>query len=335
LTVNGGLGDDTFTVTNTIGNSTTTLNAGDGNDRVLVQAGSAGSTLNVNGQGGDDFFRVVPSADATFNFDGGPQGTAGDTLDYAGSGTVTPTGPGAGTITQAGVNPVTFTDIENVVQGPGTLQFSGPKFVVGENGVFAVITVTRAGGDAGQVSAQFATDGGTAVAGVDFTATNATVTFADGDSAPKTVKVPILNDQLVDGNQTLNLTLSNPTGGATLGTQSMAVLTILNANSPVPIIDKVQVTFGKVQKTRKVRQKVTVKNVSNLTFVGPIAVELHDLNPKITLLNRTGMNPGVPFVIVPANVAPGASFTLLFQFSNPKLKRVKFNLVMFATGGVK
>jgi Ca2+-binding RTX toxin-like protein len=38
----------------------------------------------------------------------------------------------------------------------------------------------------------------------------------------------IINDNIYEGNETLNLTLSNPTGGATLGTQQTATLTIVD-----------------------------------------------------------------------------------------------------------
>src|SRR4030095_15375590 len=56
--------------------------------------------------------------------------------------------------------------------------------------------------------------------------TSQTVSFAAGDTANKTVTIPILDDTTFEGNETVNLTLTNPTGGATLGTPSTAVLTI-------------------------------------------------------------------------------------------------------------
>src|SRR5262249_22146411 len=146
LTVNAGTGSDTFTVTNTIFGTTTTLNAGAGNDTVTVQAGAAGSTLNVNGQGGDNRFTVTPSATAPFTFD------SASLLTYKGPGTVMPTGPNAGIITAPGFNPVTFTNVTNVLAGAGTLQFSSSAFTVQENGGTAVITVTRTGGNFGAVS---------------------------------------------------------------------------------------------------------------------------------------------------------------------------------------
>ncbi|MFM6070530.1 MAG: hypothetical protein ACKPB9_02900, partial [Dolichospermum sp.] len=46
--------------------------------------------------------------------------------------------------------------------------------------------------------------------------------------------IPIVNDTQFEPNETVNLTLSNPTGGVTLGTQTTAVLTILNDDLPQP-----------------------------------------------------------------------------------------------------
>src|SRR4030095_16327948 len=79
----------------------------------------------------------------------------------------------------------------------------------------------------------FATSNDTATAGSDYTAANQTVSFANGDAADKTVTITILDDTTYEGNETVNLALTNPTGGATLGTPSTAVLTITE-NEPVP-----------------------------------------------------------------------------------------------------
>lgn len=48
---------------------------------------------------------------------------------------------------------------------------------------------------------------------------------------PKTFSVPVLDDGQVNSDHTVNLTLSAPTGGATLGAPSAAVLTVANADS--------------------------------------------------------------------------------------------------------
>ena len=119
---------------------------------------------------------------------------------------------------------LTITD--NDAAPAGTLQFSAATYSVAENGGNATITVTRTGGSAGAVGVSFATSNGTATAGQDYTATSQTVSFGNGDTANKTVSIPILDDTAVEGNETVNLALTAPTGGATLGSPSTAVLTI-------------------------------------------------------------------------------------------------------------
>jgi hypothetical protein len=114
---------------------------------------------------------------------------------------------------------------------PGSLQFSSATYSVGEAGPVATITVTRTGGTDGTVTAQYATSNGTATGGascggaVDYVNTSGTVTFVNGD-ASETFDVPICNDVAVEGNETFNVTLSSPGGGAVIGTPSAAVVTI-------------------------------------------------------------------------------------------------------------
>ena len=87
--------------------------------------------------------------------------------------------------------------------------------------------MTRTGGSSGAVSVTFATSNGTATAPGDYTAVSPiTVSFANGDTASKTVNIPISDDTTVEANETVNLALTSPTGGATLGSPSTAVLTI-------------------------------------------------------------------------------------------------------------
>ncbi|SHN57818.1 DUF4073 domain-containing protein [Desulfitobacterium chlororespirans] len=110
---------------------------------------------------------------------------------------------------------------------PGVLAFSNAAYTIGEDGGGVTITVTRTGGSNGAVSVDYATSDGTATAGSDYTATSGTLNFADGDAASKTFTVAISQDAILEGNETVNLTLSNATGGATLG-QSSATLTIMD-----------------------------------------------------------------------------------------------------------
>ena len=108
---------------------------------------------------------------------------------------------------------------------PGHLAFSAPTFKVAENSGSATITVTRTDGHDGPLTVQVSTTSGTATMGSDFSDATQTLTFADGEIS-KTFTIPILLDALVEKNEALTLTLSNPTGGAILGAQSTAELVI-------------------------------------------------------------------------------------------------------------
>ena len=109
---------------------------------------------------------------------------------------------------------------------PGALRFSQAGYSVSEGGGTATVTVQRILGDDGAVSVQYATSNGTAQAGSDYTAKSGTLSWADSDDAPKTFTVSITNDTAAEGSETINLTLSGPTGGAVLAAPSSATLTI-------------------------------------------------------------------------------------------------------------
>lgn len=114
------------------------------------------------------------------------------------------------------------------VPSPGTLQFSAPTYQVSETGGSFQVTVTRTGGGDGEVSADFATSDGTATVGVDYDSVTQTITFADGDMGNQIVEIPILEDDQIDPDETVTLSLSNPQGGATLGTNAESTLTIID-----------------------------------------------------------------------------------------------------------
>jgi uncharacterized delta-60 repeat protein len=117
--------------------------------------------------------------------------------------------------------------------GAGTLQFSRAAYRRDEipiGGVQAV-TVTRTGGSSGQVSATVTTSDGTAIVGADYAAVIGTVSFADGDTEPRSINVPITLDTIAEPDKSLTLTLSNPRGCATLGA-STATLTIVDDDRP-------------------------------------------------------------------------------------------------------
>jgi len=112
------------------------------------------------------------------------------------------------------------------------LQFASTNFSVLESGPNATITVLRTGATNSSVSVNFSTSDGTAVAGQDYVTQIGTLNFAPGDTT-KTFSITILDDAPVEADETVNLLLSNPTGGAVLSSPSTATLTIVNDDTGV------------------------------------------------------------------------------------------------------
>ncbi|HVG33668.1 MAG TPA: DUF4394 domain-containing protein [Pyrinomonadaceae bacterium] len=118
------------------------------------------------------------------------------------------------------------------VNGAEAFQFSSTVFFVSENAGVATITVTRTNGTVGGTTVNFATSNGTASAGVDYVATNGTLTFNAGETS-KTFTVPIIDDSLIEGDETVKLSLSSPSVGAVLGAPSTATLTITDREQTI------------------------------------------------------------------------------------------------------
>uniref|UniRef100_UPI0039C683D1 Calx-beta domain-containing protein n=1 Tax=Nodularia chucula TaxID=3093667 RepID=UPI0039C683D1 len=122
----------------------------------------------------------------------------------------------------------TIQDI-NYQNNPGILSFSNSEFRVNENGeAIVAVTVTRSGGSDGEVSATVTLSNGTATPVDGYDNTPITVTFAAGDTTSKIIQIPIVDDSIVESNESINLALTNPTGGATLGSQTTASLVIVD-----------------------------------------------------------------------------------------------------------
>jgi hypothetical protein len=126
------------------------------------------------------------------------------------------------TLTQAGVAPPA-----------GQIQLSTDALTVPEAVGTMAFTVTRTGGSAGAVTVAYATANGTATAVADYGPVSGTLTFADGETT-KTIPVVILDDTVDEPNETFTLTLSNATGGATLGTPVVQTVTITDDDDPMP-----------------------------------------------------------------------------------------------------
>ena len=113
--------------------------------------------------------------------------------------------------------------------------FAYPNFNVAESDGFAYVTIRRLGVTTGSDSVNLATTGGTAIAGTDYTAVSQTVTFTDGQSSLN-IPISIADNTRVEVGKTVLLSLSSPSAGTSLSEPSATTLTILDDDTPPPVI---------------------------------------------------------------------------------------------------
>ncbi|MBX7222501.1 MAG: FG-GAP-like repeat-containing protein [Blastocatellia bacterium] len=149
-----------------------------------------------------------------------------------------------GVPTQSGSFPITVTATDAnactgsrnytlVITQPGMLQLSAANYSVNEANLAVTITVIRTNGTSGTVTVGYATSNATATAPEDYAPQTGTLTFADGEFY-KTFTIPIVNDNQPEADEFVNLSVNNPTGGATLGSQTTALLRIVDPNAVTP-----------------------------------------------------------------------------------------------------
>jgi Ca2+-binding RTX toxin-like protein len=130
-------------------------------------------------------------------------------------------------------------------------------------------TVTLSSASNQTISVNYATANGTAMGGLDYTATIGTLIFAPGDTS-KVINVTILNDFLNEADETFTLTLSSPTN-ASLGALTTVTTTITDT-----LTASVTTTLP--------------ANVENLTLTGAAAINGTGNAGNNVITGNTGNN---------------------------------------------
>lgn len=249
----------------TVNNGTTACYAyDDADNRTNVAVSTAtdcagpGVSFSVNNvsvtEGGNLVFTVqkTGSAAATINIDyATANGTASAGSDYtAKSGTLSfLTTDTSKTVSVATTDDGTFESAETLFlnlsnptggatvsdgQGQGTINdnddCSAVSYTIASNGAVteganSVFTVTKAGSTSASCAVNYATAGGTAASGSDFTAASGTLTFTSSQTS-RTVSVATADDTGRENSETFTMSLSSPNNGASLGSPSTATATI-------------------------------------------------------------------------------------------------------------
>ena len=126
----------------------------------------------------------------------------------------------------------TATGTINDDDGTSTLSVANASATEGSSVSFTVSLLPASGQ---QVTVRYATSGGTATSGTDFTAASGTLTFAPNETS-KTVSVPTTEDTDTEADETFTLTLSSPTN-ATLGDDTATGTINDNDSTALPTVN--------------------------------------------------------------------------------------------------
>ena len=122
-------------------------------------------------------------------------------------------------------------------QGSAIVQFSGATFGVTEGTQDVTLTVVRTGDTTGTTTVDFGTVNGTATNRVDYAYRFGRLRFNPGETS-KSFTVLITDDVLIESDETLTVTLSNPTGGS-LGSLNTATVTVLDNDTAQPNVNPI------------------------------------------------------------------------------------------------
>ena len=165
---------------------------------------------------------------------------------------------------------------------PITVQLTGPATVA--EGAMASYTVSLAPDGVtptADLTVDYATSDGSAVAGSDYTSSSDTLTFTQASAGEQTFTVTTLQDTLDDDNETFSLTISNPQGGGgpapTLSTTDASVTTTITDDDGTPTAITLSVsttTIGEADGDTEVTVTATLVGDSTRTTATTVTLSL-------------------------------------------------------------
>ncbi|MGH1485079.1 MAG: Calx-beta domain-containing protein [Cellvibrionaceae bacterium] len=196
-----------------------------------------------------------------------------------------------------------------VAPTPSSVSFSSGSYSVEESAGSILISVSRIGDLSEAINVDYSAIAGTATAGTDFTETSGTLNWGAADSSDRTFSVQVTENSEVESDETVELTLSNPSLTTSLGTNSSAVLTITDAPqvacvdlSPTTITTNTTLS----EPCYNVNSNIAVRNAATLTINPGVRLQFaQDVNFEVEadgILSAIG-TPQEPIIftgIIPA-----------------------------------
>ncbi|RYE75618.1 MAG: hypothetical protein EOO74_09770, partial [Myxococcales bacterium] len=117
------------------------------------------------------------------------------------------------------------------VKNPAVLAFTSSTTTAVESDGMLTLTLRRSGSDIGAVSVDVSLIDGTATSPADYTAATTTISWANGDTADKTVSISLVNDTAVESPESFQAVLENFSLDAIAGTHPAVAITLLDDDS--------------------------------------------------------------------------------------------------------
>jgi|GEM_PF-6268095 len=155
---------------------------------------------------------------------------------------------------------------------PATVGFSWGQLETSETAGEVTLWVQREGGTDAAFSVDFSTADDSAHAGVDYTARSGTLAFQPREIS-RTISIPVLPNEILDGTRAFQVILSNPTGGVALSTSATARVTIFDDERAGHLdLDSAHYFL------REGGASLTVKVLRTLGTQGTVGVRLRSIN---------------------------------------------------------
>ncbi len=135
----------------------------------------------------------------------------------------------------------TVTIVNTTAPRSGNIEVESASYAVTETDGTVQIRVLRVGGTDNAVSVNYTlgADGDTAVAGNDYVDDSGVLNWPQGDGEARTIDISLISNAAAEPSKVLTLVLSDPTGGASLGANSSARITIADQipETSSPVLD--------------------------------------------------------------------------------------------------
>ncbi|WP_069471546.1 nidogen-like domain-containing protein [Candidatus Marithrix sp. Canyon 246] len=203
-------------------------------------------------------------------------------------------GSGSGQLHNNAANALIASNLNSNVQGRyyfrlqhGSLELTSKYHYVREDNGTTKIKLKRTGGDNGAVSISYTLTEKSAKAGKDYSIKQQDIlTWEHGDAEDKFIRIPLINDEKEEGDETFFLELTDVTGGATLGSLKKVKIRIADDECHGVYALTPQTINGiKLEPTQLHHPLIDVRNVDPITQQPSRDVLVYDGTFK--LLNGT------------------------------------------------